>query len=302
MPTSCNTHDYDGKLRQKWFEMRSMLITKYLPNCLSFDNTIKDIEQWLDKKYFNVKRIGRARRSLKILMSSRHSNFDSRNEINVEELLPILWDKVKNQEDIHDTFYEQLCDITGGSCSQGRSTRLFQFLFLFDLPSEPPSTTSKTEEEKIELSNEQQPIEKDFSAATSSTTTKVKEEKTEISSDQEPIEKDPSSQVSSTTLKFEEEKMEISTEQKSIKKDLSSETTLEENSVSISEEKQELQEKSKSHEEQSPRKEERLHKDEQLHTEDETKGEQQLEEELQPQRDKKSDYTEQINSSSDQRE
>jgi len=100
----------------------------------------------LKKKYFNVKRIGRARRSIRILTSQRKSNFDSRNDIDVEELLPILWDKVKNQEDIHDTFYEQLCDITGGSCSQGRSTRLFQFLFLFDLPS---NTETSTEQESV---------------------------------------------------------------------------------------------------------------------------------------------------------
>ncbi|UJR29932.1 hypothetical protein I4U23_017479 [Adineta vaga] len=146
MATSCNTHAYDGKLRAKWFEIRPMLLEKYLPNCLSFDDTLKEIEQWLDKKYFNVKRIGRARRSLRILATHRKSNFDSRNEIDVEELLPILWNQVKNQEDIHDTFYEQFCDITGGSCSQGRSTRLFQFLFLFDLPIEAPKIDEQQEE------------------------------------------------------------------------------------------------------------------------------------------------------------
>jgi hypothetical protein len=156
MPTSWNTHDYDGKLRDKWFQMRPMLVEKYLPNCLSFDDTIKEIEQWLNKKYYNVKRIGRARRSIDILTSQRRSNFDSRNDIDVEELLPILWNQVKNQEDIHNTFYEQLCDITGGSCSQGRSTRLFQFLFLFDLPSEISTTTSNAEQEgeKKEISTE----------------------------------------------------------------------------------------------------------------------------------------------------
>ena len=150
MPTSCNTHAYDGKLRDKWFEIRPMLIERYLPNCLSFDETIKQIEEWLEKKYYNVKRIGRARRAMRILTSQRKSNFDSRNDIDVEELLPILWDKVKNQEDIHDTFYEQLCDITGGSCSQGRSTRLFQFLFLFDLP-------INTEEEQKTTTDENSP-------------------------------------------------------------------------------------------------------------------------------------------------
>ena len=158
MPTSCNTHDYDGKLREKWFEMRPMLLETCLPTCLSFEKTLNELEQWLERKYSQAKRIGRARRSMRILTSERRSNFDARNEIDVEELLPILWDKVKNQEDIHDTFYEQLCDITGGSCSQGRSTRLFQFLFLFDLPSSPASATTTTtdlEKDKENRSDDQ---------------------------------------------------------------------------------------------------------------------------------------------------
>jgi hypothetical protein len=176
MPTSCNTHDYDGQLREKWFQMRSMLIDRYLPQCLSFDETIKEIEQWLDKKYFNVKRIGRARRSIKILTSQRRGNFDSRNDIDVEELLPILWDKVKNQDDLHDTFYEQLCDITGGSCSQGRSTRLFQFLFLFDLPLEPTTTEQVDKKEK-------EPVEKDLPKTITNDSASTPEEQESVGKD-----------------------------------------------------------------------------------------------------------------------
>ena len=163
MATSCNTHAYDGQLREKWFQMRPMLLEKYLPQCVSFDDTLKEIEQWLDRKYFNVKRIARARRSLRILATQRKGNFDSRNDIDVEELLPILWDKVRNQNDIHDTFYEQLCDITGGSCSQGRSTRLFQFLFLFDLPSDAPTTTPNADEQakRTDESNDQESVNND---------------------------------------------------------------------------------------------------------------------------------------------
>ncbi len=146
MPTSCRTHDYDGELRQKWFAMRPMLLEQHLPKCRSFSETLADIERWLNEKYYNVKRIGRARRALDILRSERRGNFDSKNDINVEELLPILWHMVKDQTDIHNTFYEQLCDITGGSCSQGRSTRLFQFLFLFDLPTQASASASTTED------------------------------------------------------------------------------------------------------------------------------------------------------------
>lgn len=128
----CHTHTYDGQLRQKWLEMRPMLMEKYHPECLSFDETIKEIENWLNEKYFNVKRIGRARRTIRILNDQRRNNLDSRNSIDVEELLPMIWKKLKDQEELHELFYEQFCDITGGSCAQGRSTRLFQFLFLFD--------------------------------------------------------------------------------------------------------------------------------------------------------------------------
>ncbi|CAF0958933.1 unnamed protein product [Didymodactylos carnosus] len=134
MPTSVHTHDYDGELRQKWFEIRPMLLEKHLPESLPFQDTLEDIRSWLNSKYTNVKRFKRAHRSVQILETQRHVNFDNKNEINVEELLPILWSIVKKNPDLYDTFYEQLCDITGGSCSQGRSTRLFQFLFLFDTP------------------------------------------------------------------------------------------------------------------------------------------------------------------------
>ena len=134
MPTSCRTHDYDGKLREQWFQMRPMLLERYLPDCPSFDETVNQIEGWIERKYVNAPRIGRARRAIRILRTQRRSNFDSRNDIDVEELLPILWNQVKDKDDLHAIFYEQVCDITGGSCSQGRSTRLFQFLFLFDLP------------------------------------------------------------------------------------------------------------------------------------------------------------------------
>lgn len=145
MPTSCRTHDYDGKLREQWFQMRPMLIEKYLPDCSSFDQTVNEIEEWIERKYFNVPRVGRARRAIRILRTQRQSNFDRRNDIDVEELLPILWNQVKDKEDLHGTFYEQVCDITGGSCSQGRSTRLFQFIFLFDLPiTQQQETTNET--------------------------------------------------------------------------------------------------------------------------------------------------------------
>ncbi|CAF4187008.1 unnamed protein product [Rotaria magnacalcarata] len=297
MSTSCNTHDYDGKLRKKWFEMRSMLVHTYLPNCDSFDETIKDIERWLDKKYFNVKRIGRARRSLRILTSSRNSNFDSCNEIDVEELLPIIWNKVKNQEDIQDTFYEQLCDITGGSCSQGRSTRLFQFLFLFDIPPDAVVSASIVDEGKADESIEKKLIEKDLAFETPNIALMAENEK---STEPESTRKDLPSNTPIITSSTKEDKTEKSIEQESIKQDSLPETSniastinteqikrliqqesikLEpvpyENYVVISGEKRQSEEKSKSDEEQSPENVKQSHHNEQLHTDDKAKENQQ---------------------------
>lgn len=150
----CSTHTYDGKLRKKWLQMRPMLMDNYFPQCLSFDETITEIEKWLNEKYYNVKRIGRARRSINILIAQRRGNLDSRNDIDVEELLPMVWRKIKEQEDLHDLFYEQFCDITGGSCAQGRSTRLFQFLFLFDsmFPTNEANSSVESSEESVDQS------------------------------------------------------------------------------------------------------------------------------------------------------
>lgn len=154
----CNTHTYDGKLRKKWLQMRPMLMENYFPQCLSFDETITEIENWLNEKYYNVKRIGRARRSIKILIAQRRGNLDSRNDIDVEELLPMVWRKIKEQEDLHDLFYEQFCDITGGSCAQGRSTRLFQFLFLFDSMVPTTNETNSSVESSEESVDQSPPL------------------------------------------------------------------------------------------------------------------------------------------------
>jgi hypothetical protein len=153
MPISCHTHHYDGQLRDIWREKRQLLLDKYLDRCVSFDDTIKEIEVWLEHKYVHAKRIRQARRSIDILRTQKNSNFDQRNEIDVEELLPIVWQQVKGQDDVHEIFYEQLCDITGGSCAQGRSTRLFQLLFLVDVPSHSSNDSSSTDGRDETLAN-----------------------------------------------------------------------------------------------------------------------------------------------------
>lgn len=126
---SINTHDYDGHLKD------------YYKTLVSNDNNEYDsFEKVLDLIFADLKNLrskyplfknasNRILSSLKLLDSDRKNNYDPINDIRVEDLLPRVWNKVSNDESIRFVFYEQIIDILEkGSCSQGRVTRLIQFL------------------------------------------------------------------------------------------------------------------------------------------------------------------------------
>jgi hypothetical protein len=109
------THYYDGKLKY----------TK-INNLQNFNDTINDIKIYI-KGHHNESRI---LITLNLLSNDRKNNIDNINKINVEDLLPHVWQKVKDYDtETINVFYEQLIDIVQyGSCAQGRTTRLIQFL------------------------------------------------------------------------------------------------------------------------------------------------------------------------------
>lgn len=55
-------------------------------------------------------------------------NYDKKNNLSIADIFPRVWRFVKDYDDVSiKLFYEQIIDVIGGPCSQGRTTRMFQF-------------------------------------------------------------------------------------------------------------------------------------------------------------------------------
>lgn len=126
---SDQTHDYDGKLHEEY----ERLVKKDKRIVLGFDQVLDqiffDLKVLRDKytQFKNNSNIVLA--GLKLLNEDRARNYDDKNNIRVEDLLPRVWNCVKEYDDNGKfTFYEQIADIVlSGPCPQGRTTRLLQF-------------------------------------------------------------------------------------------------------------------------------------------------------------------------------
>lgn len=127
---SNNTHDYDGHLRQKWIQFLKER-DEPLP---TFDETLDQIFvelKNLRQKYPEFKNGSNlVIIALRLLNEDRKRNYDDKNDIHVEQLLPPVWENVNKYDDTGKfMFFEQIIDIVQcGYCSQGRTTRLIQFL------------------------------------------------------------------------------------------------------------------------------------------------------------------------------
>ena len=127
---SINTHDYDSRLSK-------ILTTKHEISKQEFDifiSTLKEINNFLNQdKSINIQLKINAQKTIHLLANDRKNNYDDLNKIHTELLLPLVWTKIKEFDElsIYDSFVEQLSDIiVSGPCSQGRTTRLLQFLNL----------------------------------------------------------------------------------------------------------------------------------------------------------------------------
>lgn len=126
---SDQTHDYDGKLHEEY----ERLVKTDKRVVLGFDKVLDrifaDLKILRDKypQFKNGSNVVLA--GLKLLNEDRARNYDDKNHIRVEELLPRVWNCVKKYDDNGKfIFYEQIADIVlSGSCAQGRTTRLLQF-------------------------------------------------------------------------------------------------------------------------------------------------------------------------------
>ena len=126
--TTLETHDYDTRLSK-------ILTTKKDISKKDFEifiKCLKDINKFLNEdKTIKIKYKINAQKTIHLLANDRKNNYDNKNKINVELLLPTVWNKIKNYNELtlYNIFVEQMSDIIiSGPCSQGRTTRMIQLL------------------------------------------------------------------------------------------------------------------------------------------------------------------------------
>tara|TARA_B100001248_G_C27386408_1_gene459906 strand:- start:1209 stop:1604 length:396 start_codon:yes stop_codon:yes gene_type:complete len=126
--TTLETHDYDTRLTKVLKTKKEISEEEFK----IFIKCLKEINNFLNQdKFLKVNSKINAQKTLHLLANDRRNNYDDKNKIHTELLIPIIWDKVKkyNELTIYDIFVEQLNDIIiSGPCSQGRTTRLIQLL------------------------------------------------------------------------------------------------------------------------------------------------------------------------------
>lgn len=124
---SNNTHDYDTKLEKMYIEYL-VIDNKELIKPMPFEKSIEEIKEYIKNKNTDESLKNKVNNSCDLMLNDRTQNYDCKNKINVEDLLPRTWRFIKYYDECGThCFMEQIADIMNGSCSQGRVTRIFQF-------------------------------------------------------------------------------------------------------------------------------------------------------------------------------
>lgn len=126
--TSTNTHDYDGLLKDPY---RKYIIDDddELESAISFEETLNEIDLFVTKMDNSNEHKASVLTTIALLRRDRGQNYDDRNDINIEDLLPRTWRFIKYYDELGiQCFLEQMIEIsTSGPCAQGRIARVFQF-------------------------------------------------------------------------------------------------------------------------------------------------------------------------------
>lgn len=114
------THTYDGTLGTIYRQIHEV------PQ-MTFEHALHQIEAWLEQSLIKDKQ--HIYRAIHLIRFDPRGNYDSTNQIHVEELLPRVVANVKDFEPSGiDLFLHNLGEISElGSCAQGRTTRLLGF-------------------------------------------------------------------------------------------------------------------------------------------------------------------------------
>jgi hypothetical protein len=125
-----NTHYYDGKLKERFHEIRESVPKSVELPSLSICYQEMDV---LICSTTNLRTRRIANKVMRTLEADTGSakNHDATSDINVDDLIPLVWYYVRNYDiSGKDLFIEQIAEIQGGMCPQGRVARLIQMVEL----------------------------------------------------------------------------------------------------------------------------------------------------------------------------
>ena len=118
------THSYDGDIGALY---RQLIQSEHEKPHLTFEQAMDQIKVWIDQSA--IKEKAPLRQTHHLLATDRVHNYDPKNQIQVEELLPrvvqIVWDFDSTGIDLFLSNFGEISQL--GSCPQGRTTRLLSF-------------------------------------------------------------------------------------------------------------------------------------------------------------------------------
>ena len=138
-----DTHFYDGKIKEQYkiyrnYDEKNCVTFDYIFLLFNFNIVLDEITQFIENyKSVNENIIlikKNAMKTIQLFKTQDKQNYDPKNDIHVNDILPRVWRFIKNDKDklLKLIFLEQIADISAkGSCSQGRTTRLYQIYALY---------------------------------------------------------------------------------------------------------------------------------------------------------------------------
>ena len=138
-----NTHYYDGKFKEQYkiyrdYDEKNCVTFDYIFLLFNYNIVLDEITEFIQNyKSVNQSIISMKKNAMKtinLFKTQDKQNYDPKNDIHINDILPRVWRFIKNEKDglLKLIFLEQIADISEkGACSQGRTTRLYQIYALY---------------------------------------------------------------------------------------------------------------------------------------------------------------------------
>tara|TARA_Y100000389_G_C17366000_1_gene466349 strand:+ start:229 stop:882 length:654 start_codon:yes stop_codon:yes gene_type:complete len=136
-----DTHFYDGKIKEQYkvyrnYDEKNCVTFDYIFLLFNYNIVLDEISQFIQNyNGLNSTKLKKdAIKTIQLFKTKDKQNYDPKNDIHVNDILPRVWRFIKNENDefIKRLFLEQIADISAkGACSQGRTTRLYQIYALY---------------------------------------------------------------------------------------------------------------------------------------------------------------------------